>query len=314
VTVLEDDAARCFEHEAFIYASDDEYVDTLVPLMADALAAGDAVIAVVPGQRAALLRAVLGAAADDVTWIEASAWYRKPVRTIAGYERTLQGLEPGTSAFVVGEVQFGATERDWLAWTRYESALNRALERHTARVVCPYDARSLPPTVVEDARRTHRYLLGREERRASDAYVEPEALLRAMAAGAVTPADPPDVELHVGGSVREARRAFASAATAWGLAAARAHELSVAVSEVVTNAVVHGGGRAWLRIWGRDDGLTCVVEDEGTGSDDAMLGYVPPTPGAVGGYGLWLTRQLFDRTELARSPRGGLLVLLAIEP
>ncbi|HLM65002.1 MAG TPA: sensor histidine kinase [Acidimicrobiales bacterium] len=313
MTVLEDDAAGCFEHEAFIYASDDEYVETLAPLMADALAAGDVVIAVVPGQRAALLRAELGTAADGVTWIEASEWYRQPVRTIAGYERTLQGLERGTSAFVVGEVQFGSNERDWRAWTRYEAALNRALERHAARVVCPYDARSLPPTVVDDARRTHRHLLERDERRASEGYVEPEALLRDMAADAVTPVGTPDVELPVGRSVQEARRAFSSAATAWGLPGSRAHELSVAVSEVVTNAVVHGGGAASLRIWCRDDGLTCVVEDQGTGSEDALLGYVPPAPGAVGGYGLWLTRQLFDRTELARSAGGGLLVLLAVD-
>jgi anti-sigma regulatory factor (Ser/Thr protein kinase) len=312
MTLLGPGTDRCFEHDAFVYATDDDYVETLAPLMAAASAVGDLLVAVVPGHRAALLRAVLGPVADEVTWIEAGEWYRRPVRTIADYERTLQQMPPGTAAFVVGEVQFGATELDWLAWTRYEAVLNRALERHPARVVCPYDVRALPSTVVDDARRTHRHVLERAERRPSDAYVEPEELLRHLAPGAASPAGAPDVDLCLDRSVREGRRAFTAVATTWGLPAARAQELSVAVSEVLTNAVVHGGGRAWLRIWCRDEGLTCVVEDHGAGSDDALLGYLPPAPGAMGGFGLWLTRQLFDDTVLGRSPRGGLLVRLTV--
>ncbi|HKH04047.1 MAG TPA: anti-sigma factor RsbA family regulatory protein [Acidimicrobiales bacterium] len=310
---LLDDTARCLEHEAFVYAGDDEYVDTLVPLIADAVAAGRPVIAVVPAHRSTLLRDALGDAADAVSWIDAGEWYRHPVRTIAAYEQTLRRLDPGASAVVIGEVQFGETERDWLGWTRYEAALNRALDRHAVRIVCPYDARSLPPVVLEDARRTHSHVLEPHGRRASDTYVEPEDLLHDLARPVVTPSEAPLVELTIGPSIREGRQAFQVAAASQGLPRLRIDQLSVAVSEVLTNAVVHGGGAAQLRIWCRDGNLTCVVEDTGLGSDDALLGYVPPPPGAMGGYGLWLTRQLFDRTELARSPGGGLVVRLDVE-
>jgi len=313
VTTLDAGDARAFEHEAFIYDHDDDYVGTLAPLMTAALAAGDAVLAVVPGPRADLLRAALGPSAGDVTWFDACEWYQQPTRTIAGYEQTLRALGPGTHAFVVGEVQFGDTERGWTEWTRYESVLNRALERHSARVVCPYDARALPSRVVEDARRTHRYLLGTDARQVSDTYIEPESLLLDVTVGTVPPSGAPDVDVQVGNSVRDGRHAFEAAAAAWGLARAQAHKLSIAISEVLTNAVIHGGGRAWLRIWCRDDGLTCMVDDAGSGSDDALLGYLPPVPGAMSGYGLWLTRQLFDRAELSRSPRGGMRVLLTLD-
>ena len=318
MTVL-DDTARCFQHEVFLYASEAEYVETLAPLLADAVANGERAIAVVPVDRSALLRAallrsVLGRVADAVTWVDAGEWYRHPVRTIAAYEQTLRGLAPGTTAFVIGEVQFGTTEHDWLDWTRYEAALNRALARHAARVICPYDARALPPTVLADARRTHAHVLEPRGCQPSDTYVEPEALLRDLAGGlVVTPPDDPDVELAIGPSVREGRLAFASTAAAYGLPQPRVDQLTVAISEVLTNAVVHGGGTARLRIWRGTGRLTCVVEDGGAGSDDPLLGYVPPLPGAMGGYGLWLTRQLFDRTELARSPGGGLAVLLAVD-
>jgi anti-sigma regulatory factor (Ser/Thr protein kinase) len=312
VSTVERDAPTRLAHDAFVYAGDDEYTATLVPLVRAALAAGDAVVAAVPSHRAALLRAALGPLADDVSWVDAGDRYRRPVRTIAEYARTLQALPPGTSAFVIGEVRFGTTEREWAAWTRYESALNRALAHHPARVVCPYDARTLPGSVVDDACRTHPRVLDAAGLRDSDAYVAPEALLTALARPATVPAGPPDVDLCLGDAVRDGRLAFAEAATAWGLTAAHAGEVAVAVSEVITNAVVHGGGTAWMRVWRHEHELTCVIEDAGPGTDDVLLGYIPPSAASIGGYGLWLTRQLFDHTELAPSPRGGLLVRLTL--
>lgn len=305
--------APTFQHEAFVYRSVDEYVATLAPLLADAVAAGDEAIAVVPEGRAQALRAALGGRGHGVRWVEAAEWYQHPVRTVAAYEQTLRRLAPGTAALVVDEICFGDSEHAHRSWTRCEAVLNRALERHPVRVICPYDVGSLPPSVVADAHRTHPHLRGPRTRRPSAAYVPPEVLVPEIAADLVLPTEAPDVDRYVGESVREGRRAFASAASAWGLSDERARQLSVAVSEVLTNAVLHGGGGAWLRIWGRDDALICAVDDDGPGSDDPLLGHVPPPPRATSGYGLWLTRQLFDRAELARSPRGGLLVLLAVD-
>ena len=87
-------------------------------------------------------------AAAQVTFVDAREWYRRPGRTITRYDDVLTALE-GRKAFVVGEVEFGTTPREWAAWTRYESVLNGVLAHHTARVICPYDGRRLPSMVTE---------------------------------------------------------------------------------------------------------------------------------------------------------------------
>lgn len=308
MTVVHDRPARPFEHEAFVYGSSTDYVDVLAPLTDAALRAGDHVVAVVPDRNAKLLRSVFGSSASGVTWIAAEQWYRRPVRTIAGYDRTLRDLA-GRPAFVIGEVQFGSTDRDWADWTRYEATLNRVLHRYPARVVCPYDERALPPSVIADAGRSHPFVLTAAGRADSASYVDPEQLCASLPAHVPVPEWPADVVLRAETSVRAGRQAFVEAARRAGFAADRMHELVVGVSEVLTNAIVHGGGSGFVRVW-IGDPLVCVVEDAGNGVDDPLLGMRPPSTDASGGYGLWYTRQVFDRTEVARSPMGGLLVYL----
>lgn len=69
-------------------------------------------------------------------------------------------------------------------------------------------------------------------------------------------------------------------------------EFVVAVSEVISNAIEHGGGRGLVRLWSADGQLVCEVTDEGDGVTDLHAGTVPPAASARGGYGLWLARSL----------------------
>ncbi len=304
-------AARAFQHDAFIYDSDEDYASTLVPLIEAAQEAGDTVLAVVPRHNAALLRSALGDAAGATEFVDAETWYEHPIATIAAYEAILRGIPAGTRAFVIGEVQFGTSEADWTSWTRYEAALNTALRRYDARVVCPYDARVLPVRVVEDARRTHPYLLATTEARRSDRYLDAPTLFSLLPPTVAVPAGRPDVDLLVDGRLGSARRAFAAVAAEAGFDAESTGDLTLAVNELLTNAVTHGGGAARLRVWTSGADLTCVVDDAGGGVDDPLIGYAGPPPGSPRGYGMWLARRLFDRSEFLRSPTGGLSVLLA---
>ncbi|HZU80937.1 MAG TPA: MEDS domain-containing protein, partial [Acidimicrobiales bacterium] len=166
------DTTHCesLHHEAFVYSSDGQYVDSLAPLVGDALDAGREVFSVVSPRNAGLLHDALGSRAPSVTWVDATDWYRKPVRTISGYDAILRSLPSGASAFVIGEVQFGSDERAWTEWTRYEWLLNDILRRYPARVVCPYDTRELPRAVVADAARTHPRVLEHRSARPSALY------------------------------------------------------------------------------------------------------------------------------------------------
>ena len=65
------------------------------------------------------------------------------------------------------------------------------------------------------------------------------------------------------------------------LAARQRHAAALMVSELVTNAVVHGTGTISLRIDLEGDALRIEVSDEGN------VALAPsPTPGAHGGWGL----------------------------
>lgn len=309
MTLVEVHRDACsFQHDAFIYGSDESYTSTLVPLLDAAVEAGDTVLAVVPRHNADLLRSA-ARRPEAIEFIAAEEWYDHPVETIVSYERVLRDLPDGTRAFVIGEVQFGVTEADWIAWTRYEAAIDHALGRFDARVVCPYDSRSLSPAVIADARRTHPHVLGGAGRRPSADYVDVATLFATLAPTVCMPTTPPVVDMVVAENLRAARQTFADVASTHGLAADRIGQLTLAVNELLTNAVLHGGGSARLRLWVGADELVCAVEDSGSGIDDPLVGYTAPPVGSVGGYGTWLARRLFERTEFSSSPTGGLAVL-----
>jgi serine/threonine-protein kinase RsbW len=85
----------------------------------------------------------------------------------------------------------------------------------------------------------------------------------------------------------------------------RLDDFVLAVNELLTNAVRHGGGKGRVRLWRRGDEVVCEVSDHGTGFDDTRLsaGTKPP-PDTPGGWGLWLADKLSDRMEVDTGPSG----------
>lgn len=302
-----------FDHDAFVYEADDDYVGTLAPLILAALESGDDVHAVVPPRNAELLRAALPhQAAADMTFIDARQWYRRPAKTLTQYDDVLVGLG-GRAAFVVGEVQFGTTPRQWLAWTRYESVLNHALAHHPAHVICPYDRRRLAPQVIDWATQSHPHLVGRSACVSSTGYRTPQDLLTELPLEVEPPERPADTELDAA-DVRTVRHAVENSATDAGFDDERAAELVMAVNEIATNALVHGGGPATVRLWSEPGELTCVIADSGPGVHEPLAGYHRPEHGSPNGYGLWLARQFFDFCSLTRPELGGTQVTLTAHP
>ncbi|MGH2927557.1 MAG: anti-sigma factor RsbA family regulatory protein [Solirubrobacteraceae bacterium] len=297
--------AGSLEHEAFFYDSERQYVEVLAPLLDEALASGDLAMVVVPDARARALASALGDHASQVQRVAADAWYDHPVATIAAYDARLRSLPPGRRAVVVGEVEFGERAAHWTIWTRYEAALNEALRRYPARIVCPYDRRRLVPSVIEDGHRTHPALLDAGGSRPSGGYVPAGQLAGLLPATVEIPDIEPDVDLPVVAlqELWNLRKGVAAAAARAGLGADRVAELTLAVNEVATNALSHGGGPVRLKIWVTAGSLTCVVSDGGPGTDP-LTGMAPPAAKSESGYGLWLFRLLFDRSDLRRGEHG----------
>jgi serine/threonine-protein kinase RsbW len=101
------------------------------------------------------------------------------------------------------------------------------------------------------------------------------------------------------------RHAVTSCAGSVGFRGQRLDDFIVAVNELLTNAVRHGGGHGRLSLWRDGVLLVCEVTDEGQGLG---LHRVDPenrprldTPG---GWGLWLAGELTDRMEIVSGTDG----------
>jgi anti-sigma regulatory factor (Ser/Thr protein kinase) len=98
------------------------------------------------------------------------------------------------------------------------------------------------------------------------------------------------------------RHAVASRAEAAGLRGDRLEDFVVAVNELLTNAVRHGGGEGRVRLWHEDAAVVCEVTDRGTG----LTGPAPGRPAVdeLGGRGLWLAGELTDSIDLRTGAEG----------
>jgi anti-sigma regulatory factor (Ser/Thr protein kinase) len=83
------------------------------------------------------------------------------------------------------------------------------------------------------------------------------------------------------------------------------------VSELVTNSIVHGGGRATVALWLQPSTVIVAVHDEGVGIDDPFAGMWPPALPDRGA-GLWVANYLSERISIERSPLGGAAITVEL--
>ena len=100
------------------------------------------------------------------------------------------------------------------------------------------------------------------------------------------------------------RQRVAACATEAGLRGQRLQAFIMAVNEIITNAVLHGGGRGRLRLWRGERQLICEVSDRGPGIPDEQTAAGRPPPEATSGRGLWLTRRLCDAFSVETGRQG----------
>ncbi|HEY0696764.1 MAG TPA: ATP-binding protein [Micromonospora sp.] len=113
------------------------------------------------------------------------------------------------------------------------------------------------------------------------------------------------------GQITDLRHTVAACVAASGLAGQRLDDFVLAVNELITNAVRHGGGQGQVRLWREADALLCEVTDNGTGIGPDRLDHRErPAPNMAGGWGLWLAEQLSDEM-LVRSGPAGTTVLIS---
>lgn len=85
----------------------------------------------------------------------------------------------------------------------------------------------------------------------------------------------------------------------------------LAVSEMMTNAVHHGGGYGRLRIWHAGDALLAQISDQGPGIQPGNGG---PGPGRQSGLGLSLAREVCAEVSVNTGPAGTSVLLRYLLP
>ncbi|MCU7724464.1 ATP-binding protein [Actinoplanes sp. KI2] len=106
-------------------------------------------------------------------------------------------------------------------------------------------------------------------------------------------------------SITALRHAVASRVREAGLTGERLDDFVLAVNELLTNAVRHGGGLGRVALWRQDLDLVCEVSDSGAGlAEPRPVTQVRPAADQPGGWGLWLAQELTDSFQLSTGVDG----------
>jgi anti-sigma regulatory factor (Ser/Thr protein kinase) len=308
---VEQRATDSFRHEALLYAGEDGFVEATVPWIRDAVAAEEPILVVVGAAKIARLRVELGVDAERVAFADMADVGANPARIIpawrefvdarAGPRRRLRGIGEPISA------QRRADEL--VECQRHEALLNLAFAgAEDFWLLCPYDVEALDPDVIAKAHHSHPTVVAGGVPRGSAAYESLETVAGPFAAQLPAPPADADQLAFAAGTLGALRRLVSRRARDAGLAGERADDLVLAVNEVATNSIRHGGGRGVLRIWKGDGALVCDVADAGRIADP-LAGRRRPAGGQAGGHGLWLCNQVCDLVQL-RAFAGGSVVRL----
>src|SRR3954451_22051693 len=294
-----------FRHEAMLYEGAEAFVAGAAPFIRAAVAADEPIMVAVGAGKLDLLRSHLGEDAQGVVFADMAEVGANPARIIPAWRDFVDANSgSGRPMRGIGEPISAHRSPDELVECQcHEALLNMAFADAPAfHLLCPYDTAQLDPEVIEEAERAHPYVAGAP----SGAYRGHESVphfahpLPEPSAGATELAITRD-------SLAELRALTESAAAGAGLSEPRIRDLVLAVHEIATNSVRHGGGTGALRIW-RDGGtLVCEVRDRGRIAQQPLVGRVRPAVGQTGGYGVWLANQLCDLVQLRELPEGSVV-------
>jgi anti-sigma regulatory factor (Ser/Thr protein kinase) len=291
---------RAFEHDALLYAGDEEFLAGTVPFIRAGIEADEPVLVAVDHAKIALLESELSADAAYVQFADIREIGSNPARLIPAWKHFLDARKPPFKrVWGIGEpVWAGRSAAEIAECQRHESLTNLAFaDAGPVSLLCPYDTVSLDAEVIAAAHCSHPTIVTGGTRRQSHAYCG----LAAFAALFSEPLPEPQAPVHELGfeseDLADVRRFVARRARAAGLGATRQEDLVLAVNEMATNSVRHGGGRGTLRAWQEGGVLICEVRDRGR-FDDPLAGRRRPTGAQIDGYGLWLANQVCDLVQV----------------
>jgi len=299
-----------FRHAAMFYRGERGFLEGALPFLREGLARDDPALVVVSPRKIALLREALGADAARVRFEDMTAVGRNPARIIPAWTAfAREASVEGRTLRGIGEpVCAERSPAELFECHRHEALLNVAFaDAARFELICPYDVSALDPSVVAHAHRTHPLV------RDANGPAHPSFAFQGLDAAsapvcAPLPPAPPEAQAVpiLPAALTSLRAVVARRGDRAGLSPSRRDDLVLAINELATNAIRHGGGAGMLRMWETAGALVSEVSDAGR-IDQPLAGRELPRPGQIGRYGLWLVNQLCDLVEQRAAPDGNVV-------
>ncbi|WP_225978167.1 anti-sigma factor RsbA family regulatory protein [Gandjariella thermophila] len=302
-----------FRHEALLYADRTEFLRGALAFIQGGLAGDEPMLVAVPPDKIDMLRAELGADADRVRFEDMTTVGRNPARIISVWrDFVTEHCMPDRRVRGIGEpIWAERSPAELVECERHEALLNLAFADLPAwSLLCPYDVTALAPEVIDRSCRHHPLVRGDGDHRASDRYAGAPAALAGLEQPLPEPPPAREELAFTGADLSAVRRAVARMAERAGLTGDRSTELVLAVDELATNSVRHGGGGGVLLLWCEGGALVCEVRDRGHIADP-LVGRRRPLRDQPDGRGLWLVNELCDLVQL-RSSQAGTVVRVRV--
>jgi anti-sigma regulatory factor (Ser/Thr protein kinase) len=293
-----------FRHAMLGYRGRAEYRAEIVSFMRAGLVAGEPAFIALPGSGARELTGQLGnrdGQDAELICADMSELGRNPAR-VTPVLRAFADRHAGRRVRFVHQLVWpGRSAAEMCEAIRSEALINLALAGVRADVLCVYDATGLPPSVIEDAQRTHPEQLACGQRSASVRGVAPwefppgrDGPLPALPEGAEMLGYESDLT-----PVRHLVRRHAQRA---GLGRERTADLVLAVSEVTANTLSHTAAGGTIGVWDDEQEVLCQAQDTGWIAD-RLAGRVRHSPESRG-HGLLVVNQMCDLVELRTGSSG----------
>ncbi|MCD2198146.1 sensor histidine kinase [Actinomycetospora endophytica] len=293
-----------FRHLAVVHHGVEDLLDTLAPLLRDAVRRGDLVWAAVDDATRDAIERRLGSVSFGFIFGEPGQPYSYSGQTTAARraDRLRDMIGHGRAALILSDsATVGGTDPSAPdSWSVVDASCNLALSGLPVTLVCLCDAERSSEDTERSLYWNHPELIVDTIAIPNPRYRAPAEVLASTPAPPAPALGPPHQEQQFANGTTTLR-----GIRAWtkrhgfeaGLDPARIDGLVLAVSELVSNSIEHGAGHGTLSWWIRPGRVVAQVHDPGHMSA-ITPGLRRPDALSVRGRGVWLARQLCDVLHL----------------
>ncbi len=291
-------------HSTLFYDGARQYAEEAGGFLRDGLLRGQRGLVMAPARRVDDLRSFLGRDADEVTFVEEAVAYA-PQWNAYRVLLDFAAKAPGVRTRAIAEQTLSArTPAELVDYQRLEAAINVVFAESDVDLLCPYDATTLPTHLLDIGLHTHDAMRAKGAMSPNASYDEPLAMLAGLSAVVAAPRDAITIDCGSPADVATARKLVRSLGADLRLDPDVVADIALAVTEVLTNAILHGEPPALLHVYQSGPTWVCHVQDSGHDLLDPLVGLLPPSLPSDHGYGLWLARQLCTAVDVGSDATG----------